>query len=209
MLTVLAGTESGLSSVQISRLAGRGTRTGQRPVLERLVAAGLVIAERANTGYLYHLNRDHVLTPAVLIAVGARSEILTRLATACDHLDPTPVHASVFGSFARQQAGPDSDIDIMLVVSDDIDTHDMAWTDQVQALQDSVLAWTGNRLEPLVFTWSRLTKVVSAEESIVGTWSTDAVTLVGPQPAALVDAMTSHAPDRCRGDSEEVADPPR
>ena len=186
MLEVLAGTESGLNAVQIARLARRGTRTGQRPVLDRLVEHGLVIAEPANTGYLYRLNRDHVLTPTVLAAVGARAQVLERLTRACEQVEPRPVHASVFGSFARREAGPDSDIDLMLVVGDDVDTQEAAFVDQLRSLEDRVLAWTGNRLETLVFTGARLAQVVGAREPIVATWSTEAVTLFGSEPAVLV-----------------------
>lgn len=60
------------------------------------------------------------------------------------------MHVSLLGSFARREAGPDSDIDAMVIVGDDVDTHGNAWTDQVQELQEQVLAWTGNRFEPLV-----------------------------------------------------------
>lgn len=186
VLEVLVGTESGLSAVQVARLSRRGTRTGQRPVLDRLTEHGLVIADRANTGYLYRFNREHLLAPAVLAATNARSELMSRMRTACLELDPEPVHASVYGSFARGEAGPESDIDMMLVVPDDVVTSGPPWTDQVQALQLAVQAWTGNRLEPLVLSMSRLATVADVDEPIIGTWSEDAITLVGPEPAALI-----------------------
>ena len=100
VLKVLARTESGLSASQIARLSSRGTRAGQHPVLNRLVEHGLVSAEVANTGFLYRLNREHVLTSAVLAAVAARQTILTRLTAAVLQMRPEPVHVCVFGSFA-------------------------------------------------------------------------------------------------------------
>lgn len=182
VLEVLARTESGLNAVQIAKLSRRGTRTGQRPVLDRLVDHGLVLAHPANTGFLYQLNRDHVLASAVLAAVSAREEILARLSAACAALDPLPVHASVFGSFARREADQDSDIDLLLVVGDDVDVHDGGWADQLERLEDLVVSWTGNRLETLVFTVSRLSEVVTAQEPIVRAWATDAVTVLGEDP---------------------------
>ena len=116
VLHVLAGTESGLSASQIARLASRGTRVGQLPVLNRLVEHGLVIAEPANRGFLYRLNREHVLAEPVLMAVRARVTILQRLTQAVATLRPEPVHVSVFGSFARGEAGPDSDLDLLIDV---------------------------------------------------------------------------------------------
>jgi hypothetical protein len=40
------------------------------PILDRLVRHGLVIAEPANQGFLYRLNRDHLLAPSILQAAG-------------------------------------------------------------------------------------------------------------------------------------------
>lgn len=185
VLDVLCRTEAGLNAVQIARLASRGTRAGQRPVLDRLVEHGLVIADQANTGFLYRLNREHVLAPAVLAATDARREVLDRLTAACHRLIPDPVHASVFGSLARRQGGPHSDIDLMLIIPGDIDPHGDAWVDQVRDLERDVLSWTGNRLQALTFTVGRFADVVRDGEPLVRTWSADAVTLLGAEPAAL------------------------
>jgi hypothetical protein len=186
VLEVLCRTEGGLNAVQIARLSARGTRVGQRPVLERLVEHGLVIADRANTGFLYRLNRDHVLAPAVLTAATARREVLDRLTSACRRLDPRVVHASVFGSLARREGGPTSDIDLLLVAVGGVDQHGDDWESQMRRLDNDVLAWTGNRLQALTFTERRFTQLITAGEPLIATWSADAVTLIGPQPAALV-----------------------
>ncbi|MGF1653577.1 MAG: nucleotidyltransferase domain-containing protein [Actinomycetales bacterium] len=186
VLEVLCRTEAGLNAVQIARLSSRGTRVGQRPVLERLVEHGLVIADRANTGFTYRLNRDHVLAPAVLAAAAARREVLDRLTAACERFHPRPMHASVFGSFARGEGGPASDIDLLLVTGDGVDQHGDDWESQVFRLDSDVTAWTGNRLQALTFTEARLTRLIAAEEPLIATWSADAVTLIGPQPTALL-----------------------
>lgn len=192
VLHVLAATESGLSATQIARLASRGTRVGQVPVLNRLVEHGLVLAEPANRGFLYRLNREHVLAPAVLHAVRARSTVLQRLRDAARDLGPDLVHVSVFGSFARGQAGPASDIDLLIVRSAraraDLDEQ---WSLQVQALADRVLAWTGNRMEYVVLTTDRLAVVVAADEPIVRSWLVDSLAVHGPPLSELVDAMTN------------------
>ncbi len=193
VLEVLCRTEAGLSAVQISRLSARGTRPGQRPVLDRLVQHGLVIADRANTGFLYRLNREHVLAPLVLVAVDIRREVFDRLRSACSRLNPRPVHASVYGSFARREGGPESDIDLMLILPSDVDTHDDLWVDQVRVLEGEVLGWTGNRLQALTFTESRFSDVIGDGEPLVQTWSADAVPLLGPEPAALVARLAAKA----------------
>lgn len=189
VLEVLAGTSSGLSATQIARLSDRGTRGGQHAVLNRLVEHGVVIAEPANTGFLYRLNRDHLLAPSILAAVSANAELFSRLALACQNLTPVPIHASVFGSYARAQATPTSDIDLMLVIDDGVDQHGEHWTAQVEDLEDRVLRWTGNRLETLVLSVGRLREVVQAGEPLVETWSADARTLLGPRPHDLIASV--------------------
>lgn len=191
VLGVLAGTESALSATQIARLAGRGTRGGQQPVLDRLVEHGLVTATPANRGYLYRLNRQHVLAAALLVAMNARSEVLQRLTTAITALEPRPCHASVYGSFARGEAGPDSDIDLFLVL-DARSTTDDAWTDQMHALGQSVLAWTGNRLEAMVIARADLHGYVQRQEPIVRSWQNDAHTLLGESIHELLSWDETH-----------------
>lgn len=192
VLHVLAGTESGLSATQIALLASRGTRVGQVPVLKRLVEHGLVLAEPANRGFLYRLNREHVLAPAVLHAVNARSTILQRLRDAARELQPRPAHVSVFGSFARAEAGPDSDIDLLIVTSTGGDPDDQ-WALQAQSLADRVVGWTGNKVEHVVLTLDRLADVVAADEPIVTSWLADSLAVHGPPLSELVTTLHPRA----------------
>jgi predicted nucleotidyltransferase len=187
VLTALAGTESALSASAIARLAGYGTRNGQAPVLDRLVQHGLVLAEPGNLGHLYRLNREHVLAPAVLAAVAARSELLARLREALDALGPALTHASLFGSFARGEARPDSDIDLLVVTADEQPHH---WHDMLVDLGDQVRAWTGNHLETVALTQSHLARV-APQEAVVAAWLADGVTLHGPDLADLLSSLAA------------------
>lgn len=186
VLEVLAGTESGLSASQIARLSARGTRAGQGAVLDRLVKHGLVLADKSNTGYLFRLNRAHLLTPAVLAAVGVRQEILDRLTTATATLDPAPLSVALYGSFVRRQAGPDSDLDLLLVLDDAFDWHADAWQAQLEHLEQQVVAWTGNRLEVLHLSTRQLAVAVNAGEPLMQSLRDEAVTLHGCDVAALL-----------------------
>jgi predicted nucleotidyltransferase len=186
VLEVLAGTESGLSASQIARLSARGTRAGQAVVLDRLVRHGLVLAQRANTGYLYRLNRAHVLSPAVLGAVGARQEVLDRLRTAVAGLDPVPVSVALYGSFVRRQAGPDSDVDLLLVLDESFDRHADPWQAQLDTLEQQVLAWTGNGLEVLQLSTRQVADAIAAKEPLMQSLLDEAVTLQGRDVADLL-----------------------
>ena len=186
VLQVLAGTESALSASQIARLAPRGSRTGQLPVLNRLVEHGLVTAEPANQGHLYRLNRDHVLAGPVLAIARSRTAVLQRIQEAVDRLHPEPVHVSLFGSFARGEAGPDSDIDMLIVTATDDGLDDDAWFDQIDQIGARVQAWTGNRLEHLVLSLDRLHQVVATNEPIVRSWIEESELLMGRPLATLL-----------------------
>ena len=96
------------------------------------------------------------------------------------------MHVSVFGSFARGEAGPDSDIDLLIITTA---TAELAeeWVNQVQALADRVLAWTGNRLAQLTLTVDRLQEVARAGEPIVTSWLNEAITVSGASLESLLD----------------------
>lgn len=185
VLEVLAGTESSMGVGQIAKLAKRGTRQGLALALDRLVEHGVVDAQAANRGYLYRLNREHVLADAVLSSSRARATILARLEDAARALDPQPTHLSVFGSFARREAGPGSDIDLLFVLPEGVEPDDR-WDQQLRDLGDRVLAWTGNRMEYLVFTTEELRDVIARREPVVDSWVKDSVTVLGVPIESLV-----------------------
>lgn len=182
VLTVLAGTESALSASAIARLAGYGTRNGQRPVLNRLVRDGLVLAEPGNQGNLYRFNRRHLLASAVLAATQARSELVSRLRAALSRLEPELAHASIFGSFARGDADADSDIDLLLIASSGVPE---IWSDRLLDLADDVRAWTGNLLQPLSMSTADVNRM-RGDEPIVDDWLREGITLVGPDLSELL-----------------------
>ena len=185
VLEVLASTQSGLGASQIARLSHEGSRSGQAPILDRLVEQGLVIAEPANHGFLYRLNRDHLLAPAVLHAAGLRAQVLKRLGELVAQLTPAPVHASVFGSFARGEANDESDIDILLIADSDQDVAD--WDTQIDLLQERVQLWTGNRCSCMAFSVERAQQLVAQEEPIVDNWVKDALVLIGEPLQRILD----------------------
>lgn len=132
---------------------------------------------------MYRLNRDHVLSDAVLSAARARSTLLARIGERAAGMEPQPVHVSVFGSFARREAGPASDIDLLFVLPVQPDDE---WYEQVGRLDDLVHAWTGNRVEYLVFSIGGLARVIQRQEPIVESWLADCVTVHGPAIESVI-----------------------
>jgi predicted nucleotidyltransferase len=189
VLEVLAGTESGLGASQIARLSYDGSRSGQAPILDRLVRQGLVMAEPANQGFLYRLNRDHLLAPAILHAAGLRGRLLELLGERARQLTPMPVHASVFGSFARGEAGEESDIDLLLIAATDEDVTE--WESAIEFIERTVRLWTGNSCSCMAFSLERLRELFAQREPIIESWAADGVLLMGdPLQRAIGEAVT-------------------
>lgn len=186
VFAVLVKVQVGISLAQLARMAPRGSRNGLMAVLERQVRDGLVIAEPSNTGSLYRVNRLHVLYPAIELAFLARRETIERIGLALSKMMPAPLHASLFGSFARQEGGPDSDIDVLIVTHDTLDVASDAWLDQLRVLGDQVLAWTGNPLEVVVLPLAKFHSVVRNQEPIVESWQLESVHLSGRSLTSIV-----------------------
>jgi predicted nucleotidyltransferase len=194
-LEVLAGTESALGASRIHQLGRRGSRQGITNALDRLVEHGLVTAEPTNHGAMYRLNREHLLTPSVLLAADARRELFRRLAAACGSFSPAPVSVSLFGSVARSDSTPDSDIDLLIVVSGDPTDVDR-WSEGLFDLTVQVDAWTGNHLAAITQTLCHLTDLVRAGEPIIDSWQEDAVTIFGSDIRSVFNQVRGQASDR-------------
>src|SRR5674476_439999 len=117
VLHALAATTARASGGQVHRMAGTGSPDGVRRVLTRLVAQGIVLADQHPNATFYLLNRDHVAADAIVALTRLRTTIIDRITDALSSWSPEPVHASLFGSFARGEATTTSDIDILVAVS--------------------------------------------------------------------------------------------
>lgn len=177
VLEVLAGTTDGLGLSHIARLAPRGTRQGISHVIRRLVDHGVVLAGPSTQGNTYRLNRDHVLVPAVLAIVDSRTEVIARLADLVAAIEPEPVHVSIFGSFARGEAGPESDIDVLMICAKESDLRSIDGV--IDGLNLEIDQLTGNRGAVLALTIAELHRLVRANEPIIDAWRADSVLLLG------------------------------
>jgi hypothetical protein len=145
VLVVLAGTTQPLTGRRIARLARRGSVAAVAKALDRLVRQGLVLRQEAPPASLYSLNREHVAARTVETLALIRTELLDRLRDELSAWKIPPVHASLFGSAARQDGDLDSDIDVFVIRPSGVDDDDTTWGEQLHDIGDAVLAWTGNR----------------------------------------------------------------
>jgi len=115
VLAVLAQSGHPLTAGEVAARAARGSEIGVRRALARLVEQGIVRATEMGRNRVHELNREHVGAPAAELLAGLRLELWKRLRAELAGWSPDPLHASVFGSAARGDGGPHSDIDLLLV----------------------------------------------------------------------------------------------
>ena len=144
VLRVLAEAEASLTGREINRRVGHSSHEGVRLALDRLAGQGIVGRTRAGTAILYRLNRDHLAAPWIEGLASLRLQLIDRLRTALEGWAIRPSLAVLFGSFARGDAGRESDLDLLLVRPRGCDEDDATWRDQVSLLEAAASAWTGN-----------------------------------------------------------------
>ncbi len=175
VLTALAATNAPASLAALHRRAGRGSKSGVRSVLLRMVDEGLVLEEPG--GFL--LNREHLAAPAVHELTTLYETFLERLRHLIDESGVEVALVGLFGSAARRDGDSTSDIDI-LVVSDAPDLEDF-----IDLLADRISRWTGNRAQILSRTRDQLHAMREASDPIVTSWAADLVVVRGDR--RLVD----------------------
>lgn len=182
VLRVLAGADIEFSASQVHRLAPAGSNFGVRKALSRLADAGLVLSRSHGNTATWQGNRLHILWPAIEIAVNARTELLARMrAAVAEHEALT---AYVYGSFARRDSSPQSDIDLLLIHRDDVDDESMI--DIAYDLTTRIEVWTGNPGQAFNVTRSYLLGMLRAGDPIVTSFRQDAQALVGVEFGQLL-----------------------
>ena len=154
VLAVLATHDVAFTTGQIHRILTAFSEEGIRKVLTRLVAQGVVLADRVGNAFAYRLNDDHLAAEPIKALARLTSTFFTRLETHLGDWPEPPVYAAVFGSAATGTMTLHSDVDILLVR--DRDASDTAWSDQVGKLVTTISRWTGNDARVVEFTRDEL-----------------------------------------------------
>ncbi len=173
VLVALAATASPLGLAAVHARAGRGSKSGVRAVLLRMVEQGLVL--EVPGGYV--LNRDYIAAPAVELLATLDGELVGRIRAAVEEWLTCPELVGMFGSAARRDGDAGSDIDV-LVVSDD-----PALDGRVDGLAERIHRWTGNRAQVIGRTRKEIARLRRAKEPILSEWTRDLVVIVGERTA--------------------------
>lgn len=167
VLAVLALADAEFTGRKVHQVAGRHSEKGVRNALHRLVDQGIVTSERIGAADVYRLNRRHLAAPYIVSLALLRHEFLERLRGQLGSWAKPPVFAVLFGSAARGDMTPASDIDLLIVRPGGVGAEDDTWYEQLSALSSDVYAWTGNQLGPLELDEEGVRRAVRADEPLL------------------------------------------
>lgn len=119
LLRVLVRTKGSFTGRELARLIGY-SQNQTRLALEELERNGLVVRQSAGRAYLYSLDNENIVISEFL-EEGFRLEdaLLNRLATVYfEEMGSNLVSVILFGSIAKGEERPESDVDLVLIVKD-------------------------------------------------------------------------------------------
>ena len=183
-LGVLGRAETAFTPGQIQQLIGSGTIPGLRKALERLVAQGIVQADRTPNAVLYSLNREHVGAQWIIGLATLRQQVLDRLSCALEELPIRPTYAALFGSAARGEMGSGSDLDLFVVRPRRVDSENQRWQRSLLDLSLAATRWTGNDVRVLEYGEGELSSRAPSTESVLVAVVEEGIPLLG-DPAWL------------------------
>lgn len=180
VLAALArSTESMSGRALEERLKPKASHRGVQEALRRLVEAGIVHRVDKGGAALYSLNRAHLAASAIGQLARLRDELLNRMRNAISEWTVSP-HASVlFGSLARGEGGPESDIDLLIIRPDLVERTNTRWRDQLVELNKDVWEWTGNPLRVIELSEAELQSESKMGEAYLDSASREGITLTG------------------------------
>ncbi len=179
LLTILAGVSGEMSGSEVSRLATLITPRGVFKALKRLEREGIVQVRTASRINFYSFNRDHVAADAVIAAMGLRHKLFERIKGKVKSWKIQPVSLAIFGSAARGEGAPESDIDVLVIRSNKVDEDSPAWEEQIYELSQLIYKWSGNHASMIQTSEKEIAQMVKSEKPIVKSLKREAIYLVG------------------------------
>jgi predicted nucleotidyltransferase len=179
VLAVLARTEESLTGRRIASLVGGLVgKTWVNELLTELVAAGIVNAQRQPPAVLYRLNREHLAAEGIIALATMRDRLLQELRRELRAWKPAPVTVWLFGSLARGEGGPTSDIDVAVVRPEPLE-DDAQWAEQLTELAELIRRRTGNDASIIEYGEAELDELAAAKARIVADIRREGIHLAG------------------------------
>ena len=189
VLRVLLDTAQGLTGREIARQAGMNHQACLQS-LTRLEILGLVRRQRGGSTHLFALNREHELVAkGILPLLRLERDYVNQIIRALKRdFEDVILVGAIFGSVARREETPESDLDVLLVVAS------AAEREAVHArLQESAPAlWRrfGVRLSPVVLTKAEFKRRRVKKDPLLVSLIEDAVWFVETGVKDLMNVKT-------------------
>jgi predicted nucleotidyltransferase len=177
ILLALHRVSAGLTGRRISAVTEVPPASANR-VLSELREIGLVTGESAGSGTLYRLNRAHLLWEPIERMLATPAHVEQLIGSIVHDAVGDRATVAVYGSFARGEAGRDSDADILIIWNDDVTQSSR--DEIIDELVERVGTSTGNAAQVVALTRDDLRRLVRSEDPLVESWRSDAKTIFGP-----------------------------
>jgi predicted nucleotidyltransferase len=145
LLAVFAETTAGLSVRTAARLSGVSLAQTSR-ILPELATLGILDRTEIPPSTVYQLVEENAASRAIRSLARSRDRVLSELGELAKLMVIPPVSIIVFGSFARGEAGRESDVDIVMVRGSCIDASS-EWSEGLDEWRRSARRLTGNEVE--------------------------------------------------------------
>lgn len=102
-------------------MCGAGSTTGVVNVLNRLTAQGIVHRTRCDRVFIYELNHDHLIVPALHAIAGLRDSWVYKLMAEIEQWEEEPLFAAIHGQALTRDHGSHDPAQLLFVMDSDID----------------------------------------------------------------------------------------
>lgn len=184
VLATLAQLETPVTVRALARHAGVSPQ-GALSLVNELAEAGLVFAEPVGRALLVSLNREHLAAEPLTALLALRGRLVERLTAELANW-PQLAGAWLFGSTARGDGGPNSDVDLLLVAEATLDDDD--WAEATARLTDRVRRWTGNHVQLVEHTRRSFAQLLKRRNPLVASLRVDGIPLTPRTRMLLRDA---------------------
>lgn len=175
ILAALAGTSNAMTIRQLAQVAQVSFASTQRWV-NHWATRGVINQRTAGRAILCSLNRDHLMTTSLLTLAQPRKAMMGCIAAEVESWSQTALNVTAFGSFARVDGTPESDIDL-LVIHDAADTS--AFIDQLITSASRLEQVLGNSIQWIEYRDTQWRQMMEQEDPLVTEVRRDAIHIFG------------------------------
>lgn len=187
---VLAGVDSSFSIRELARVAGISAPRAVE-IVNHASERGLILVELAGRSRMCRLNRDHLVADAVIELVTIRERALRAIEHEIASWRIAPLHASLFGSFARGDGNLHSDLDLLLIRP--MSEPEKEWEDQKYTSGVRLRDKIGNHVSWFDISITELKRAMRASEPIIAEWKKEGISLSGVQLSDVVHQLKGKA----------------